>query len=620
MIRYHLSVRSYLSSAGALDEKQEVVEIAVRMGSTDHRQGLARVHCLGYATTLELAPQPSTSLEEQERTPGARELRPNTMAAQACSGGELPLEELLALYGYDMSRRMLQQPQASQIATTLPETTVDKASNTSAIINHNIAKDLFSGEEDEDTRSSADDLAASVTSRAADLVRCHIKGLPGEDKDAAVSSSDEDSDGTSGPSNDGRKDIMVGPQYQVNIPSLSSATRYERGEVASLLPCTPLRPHNSSLHVPFTLSAYESEDQLLWTPGMLSAPTVEEFLLQVQRCMGQAGDVDALTSGDLVKDNEQALYELVKCNFNTDEALRRLCFNVKVFSVDLVSFPEELCAWSEEECRNFEHGYRVHGKNFHLIQANKVRTRSVGECVQYYYMWKKSERHEYFTQQATKLGRRKYPLQSGTMCVGVEDGDADIEHGEVDSPSLQLRPPSPPAVLQAEQQGAELEIMERELCAEPPSSLQREPSQSFFLPQRPVADRLGPASVAALPRGCPYASAPLHQRDPDVLGSGLHHLQLGSSVRHGAPSRSSGPRPTDLFFPQSPTPPPAITPAHRRPRLWQRAVPLSRPYPAATPPHAVTAGMPIVLENIPCLSWRRSPPLLLVWDLGFIFT
>uniref|UniRef100_A0A4W4E1D2 Mesoderm induction early response 1, family member 2 n=1 Tax=Electrophorus electricus TaxID=8005 RepID=A0A4W4E1D2_ELEEL len=228
-----------------------------------------------------------------------------------------------------MSRRMLQQPQASQIATTLPETTVDK-----------IAKDLFSGEEDEDTRSSADDLAASVTSRAADLVRCWKSGF--------------------------LSDIMVGPQYQV------------------------------------------SEDQLLWTPGMLSAPTVEEFLLQVQRCMGQAGDVDALTSGDLVKDNEQALYELVKCNFNTDEALRRLCFNVKVFS-------EELCAWSEEECRNFEHGYRVHGKNFHLIQANKVRTRSVGECVQYYYMWKKSERHEYFTQQATKLGRRKYPLQSGTI-------------------------------------------------------------------------------------------------------------------------------------------------------------------------------------------------------------
>lgn len=45
------------------------------------------------------------------------------------------------------------------------------------------------------------------------------------------------------------------------------------------------------------------------------------------------------------------------------------------FSPIPLFFPplDELCAWSEEECRNFEHGFRVHGKNFHLIQANKVR-------------------------------------------------------------------------------------------------------------------------------------------------------------------------------------------------------------------------------------------------------
>lgn len=33
----------------------------------------------------------------------------------------------------------------------------------------------------------------------------------------------------------------------------------------------------------------------------------------------------------------QALYELVKCNFNAEEALRRLRFNVKVFSGENVS-------------------------------------------------------------------------------------------------------------------------------------------------------------------------------------------------------------------------------------------------------------------------------------------
>lgn len=44
-----------------------------------------------------------------------------------------------------------------------------------------------------------------------------------------------------------------------------------------------------------------------------------------------------------------------------------------------LSSTDELCAWSEEECRNFEHGFRVHGKNFHLIQANKVRLLPPGQ-------------------------------------------------------------------------------------------------------------------------------------------------------------------------------------------------------------------------------------------------
>lgn len=128
-----------------------------------------------------------------------------------------------------------------------------------------------------------------------------------------------------------------------------------------------------------------------------------------------------LPEGEVVKDSEQALYELVKCNFNVEEALRRLRFNVKVIR-------DGLCAWSEEECRNFEHGFRVHGKNFHLIQANKVRTRSVGECVEYYYLWKKSERYDYFAQQ-TRLGRRKF-VSSGTT-----DTEQDLDGLEPEGPA-----------------------------------------------------------------------------------------------------------------------------------------------------------------------------------------
>lgn len=33
---------------------------------------------------------------------------------------------------------------------------------------------------------------------------------------------------------------------------------------------------------------------------------------------------------------------------------------------------EEMTAWTEEECRSFEHALLIYGKDFHLIQKNKV--------------------------------------------------------------------------------------------------------------------------------------------------------------------------------------------------------------------------------------------------------
>lgn len=33
---------------------------------------------------------------------------------------------------------------------------------------------------------------------------------------------------------------------------------------------------------------------------------------------------------------------------------------------------EEISVWTEEECRNFEQGLKSYGKDFNLIQANKV--------------------------------------------------------------------------------------------------------------------------------------------------------------------------------------------------------------------------------------------------------
>ncbi len=43
----------------------------------------------------------------------------------------------------------------------------------------------------------------------------------------------------------------------------------------------------------------------------------------------------------------------------------------------------------------------------------QVRTRSVGELVQFYYLWKKTERHDVFAN-ATRMEKKKYALHPGT--------------------------------------------------------------------------------------------------------------------------------------------------------------------------------------------------------------
>ncbi|KAJ8374431.1 hypothetical protein SKAU_G00050110 [Synaphobranchus kaupii] len=425
------------------------------MGTGEHRFGLAEILRHAYEVQEEEeSPQRAKSLTDLEKSVGPTQY-PRWAPGEPlpflplCRGSEMPLEELLALYGYEVSDPIVEHSrQPSEPPAGLPDMTLDK---------DQIAKDLLSGEEEDETPSSADDLTPSVTSHASDLFHRHLHD---EEEDSTGSASDEDSVGSSIQSNDGGKDIMVGSQYQALIPPLSAYSHQDR--------------------------AYENEDQLLWTPDRLTGEAVEEFLLQAQRRGGEEGGAETPTSGDIIKDNEQALYELVKCNFNAEEALRRLRFNIKVFS-------EELCAWSQEECRNFEHGYRVHGKNFHLIQANKVRTRSVGECVEYYYMWKKSDRHEYFTQQTTKLSRKKHSLQSEPMSpdegelkrhanrlgwvapvIGMseqdtvlmggvvflrEDGEQDAEGAELEGcspcgslPIMPQDPPSPPDVFNVEKQ------------------------------------------------------------------------------------------------------------------------------------------------------------------------
>ncbi|XP_015122936.1 mesoderm induction early response protein 1 [Diachasma alloeum] len=133
-----------------------------------------------------------------------------------------------------------------------------------------------------------------------------------------------------------KKTIMVGSDYQATIPE--GLCRYD-----DALP-------------------YENEDKILWNPSFIPETETEEFLERAQLPNNKSS---SLPVGAHVRDDEQALYLLLQCGYNLEEALRRRRMNV-LPPIDAISL------WSEEECHNFESGLRTYGKDFHLIQKNKV--------------------------------------------------------------------------------------------------------------------------------------------------------------------------------------------------------------------------------------------------------
>ncbi|NWX89769.1 MIER1 protein, partial [Nothoprocta pentlandii] len=295
---------------------------------------------------------------------------------------DMPIQELLSLYGYDGTIPLQEddddedEEEEEEEGEDDDDVDNDDNSGCSGENKEEAIKDS-SGQEDE-TQSSNDDPAPSVASQDPREIirprRCKYFDTNSEIEEE----SEEDEDYI--PSEDWKKEIMVGSMFQAEIPA--GVCKYKENE-----------------------KVYENDDQLLWNPDFLPEDKVIEFLNEASRRTGDEKGLDAIPEGSHIKDNEQALYELVKCNFDTEESLRRLRFNVKAAR-------EELSVWTEEECRNFEQGLKVYGKDFHVIQANKVRTRSVGECVAFYYMWKKSERYDFFAQQ-TRFGKKKYNLHPG---------------------------------------------------------------------------------------------------------------------------------------------------------------------------------------------------------------
>eukprot|EP00794_Sanderia_malayensis_P008105 gene8106-8974_t len=282
--------------------------------------------------------------------------------------GDMPIEDLLALYGYggdgeqnevplDEIRPEPLHPFPPEKVATMPE--------------------IGKIEREEDTQSMSSEGSFSRASTAQSTNSRDENGYdPFQNQritrgiaslHAHYFENDDTSDDDYQPlADEWRKDVAVGPDFQASVPEFMQA--YKDGE-----------------------KVYESEDKLLWKPDVIDTKQLRKYL-------GVIFSSPNRETGTTYRDDEQALYLLLKCG-NADEALRKKGEQLKLQT--------DATLWSEEECRNFELGLRMYGKDFRQIQRSKISHRSVGDIVQFYYLWKKTERFDAFCSQ-TRFGKKKY--------------------------------------------------------------------------------------------------------------------------------------------------------------------------------------------------------------------
>ncbi|XP_073707966.1 mesoderm induction early response protein 1a isoform X2 [Garra rufa] len=282
------------------------------------------------------------TMEEEEKLEG--ETNFTTEIDELTREGEMPIEELLKMYGYSTGGSPEEEDEEVQ-----EEDSSENNCSSHSKLKEDEKQELFEQEDEEVQSSGEEPPSCSVSHSTAQLL---YRPRPSNyfERDEEES---EDDDYI--PSEDWKKEIMVGSMYQAETPV--GLCKYKDNE-----------------------KVYENDDQLLWNPELIPEEKVVEYLAEASKCSGEESGVNAIPEGSHIKDNEQALYELFKCNFNAEEALRKLKFNVKPAK-------EEMSVWTEEECRGFEQGLNSYGKDFSSIQANKQ----------------------------TKLGKRKYSLRPGVL-------------------------------------------------------------------------------------------------------------------------------------------------------------------------------------------------------------
>ncbi|KAL7016372.1 hypothetical protein ACKWTF_010008 [Chironomus riparius] len=346
------------------------------------------------------------TLEDEEAMAAKEQVDPGKELSDLQRESEMPIEELLKLYGYgsgpatissasssSRKRRKRQDKTPPKTSKKSPQEVPEKSEDSTALSATQEDVVENSGDDDATTTTTAtnnlenqsvdDETNFEDEAEPSELKKLYTGIYGNTEKDGELkldpTASDEEDLDYVPDEDDGKKTIMVGSDYQAVIPE-------------GLLEYDDVLP-------------YENEDKLLWDPSKVNDNEIEDYLNKFSTTSN--GGVNHTTPQTTVtkhlRDDEQALLLLVQCGNNCEEALRRRRLGNTMKPTNTMSI------WSEEECRNFENGLKMHGKCFHEIQAQKVRTRSVGELVEFYYLWKKTERADLFANKA-RMDKKKYNL------------------------------------------------------------------------------------------------------------------------------------------------------------------------------------------------------------------
>lgn len=208
--------------------------------------------------------------------------------------------------------------------------------------------------------------------------------------------------------------VNVGPQYQARLPSLDAEEALKSDHRADLV----------------------------WDPHIgdhLADDEVENYL-ELACCAAVPGGG---------RNREYAFHVLALCQGNLQEATLRLMEREPRLpgGHPLLTYRYPEChRWSREEVERFQEGLATFDKDF-LHVASKVGTKSVQQCVEFYYVWKKVAPEEY---RRLRCLRRRRELDQ----VAPEEDDMEEAAGspaavasaaaKVTVPSEPVQPCEPP--------------------------------------------------------------------------------------------------------------------------------------------------------------------------------